>query len=63
VADEEPEGITLEEILIEMIDAQLEIVEAVSSGSPLTDPEELKGRLGDLRDVLESALEDPEDDA
>jgi hypothetical protein len=61
VADQEPEGITLEEILIEMIDAQMEMVEAVSSGTPLADPDELKGRLSDLRDVLESALADPEE--
>jgi hypothetical protein len=62
VTDEEPEGITLEEILIEMIDTQTELVDALSSGEPLADGEGLKARLQDLREVLENALDEPEDD-
>jgi hypothetical protein len=57
VADEEEEGVTLEEILIEMIDAQLELVEALSSGRPLTDGEALKVRLIDMRDLLADAID------
>ncbi len=61
VAEEDEEGVTLEEILIEMIDAQLEIVDAVSSGRPLADGEALKVRLSDLRDLLSDAIDDEED--
>ena len=57
MADEEEEGVTLEEILIEMIDAQLELVEALSSGRPLTDGEALKVRLIDMRDLLADAID------
>ena len=61
MAEEDEEGVTLEEILIEMIDAQLEIVDAVSSGRPLADGEALKVRLSDLRDLLSDAMDDEED--
>lgn len=54
MADEDEEGVTLEEILVEIVDAQLELVEAISSGKPLTDGEALKLRLNDIRDLLES---------
>ena len=62
MTDDEPQGITLEEILIEMIDAQLELVEAVAGGKKLEDADDLRGRLNDLRDVLENAMEEPEDE-
>ncbi len=58
MADEDEEGVTLEEILIEIVDAQIELVDAVSTGRPLGDAEELKLRLNDLRDLLENAIED-----
>ncbi|QAY79499.1 hypothetical protein [Sphingosinicella sp. BN140058] len=60
MADEDEEGVTLEEILVEIVDAQLELVEAISSGKPLTDSEALKLRLNDIRDLLESYTGDDE---
>jgi hypothetical protein len=62
VADEDMEGISLEEILVEMLDAQIALVEAVSGGKPLTDAEGLKDRLHDLRDLLENAIVEPDDE-
>jgi len=64
VADEneEEEGVTLEEILIEILDAQIELVEAVASGKPLTDGEGLKLRLNDLREILENSVVAEDDD-
>ena len=58
--DEDQDGVSLEEILIAIVDAQLEIVEAVSTGKPLTDAEELKLQLHDIREMLDGAL--PDDD-
>ena len=49
---EELEEITLEEILDEMLDAQIQIVDAVANGRPLPDAEDLKGRLQELQDIL-----------
>ena len=58
--DEEAEdGVSLEEILIAMVDVQQEILEAVSSGKPIADSEGLKNQLLDVRDLLMGALEDP----
>jgi hypothetical protein len=57
VADEEEEGVTLEEILIEMLDAQIELVDAVATGRPLADSEGLKVRLLDMRDLLANAID------
>ena len=59
---EDDEGISLEEILVEMLDAQIALIEAVSGGKPLLDAENLKGRLNDLRDLLEQAVMDPDED-
>jgi hypothetical protein len=53
--DNEDETITLEEILVEMIDSQLALIDAVTGGEVLTDPDALKERLQDLRDLLEQA--------
>ena len=61
VADEDMEGISLEEILVEMLDAQIALIEAVSGGKPITDAENLKNRLHDLRDLLENAVMEPDD--
>lgn len=56
MADEQEfEEITLEEILDEMIDAQIQIVDAISGGGKLPDPEELKGRLQELQEILRGA--------
>jgi hypothetical protein len=59
---EDDEGISLEEILVEMIDAQIALIEAVAGGKPLPDAENLRGRLNDLRDLLEQAVMDPDED-
>ena len=61
VADEDMEGISLEEILVEMLDAQIALIEAVSGGKPIMDAENLKNRLHDLRDLLENAVMEPDD--
>lgn len=61
MSDEFDEGVTIEEILIEIVDAQIEFVEAVTTGKPLGDPEGLKLRLNDLRDLLENALDDSDE--
>ena len=53
--ENEDETINLEEILVEMIDAQLALIDAVTGGEVLTDPDALKERLQDLRDLLEQA--------
>ncbi len=55
MATDDEEEISLEEILVEILDAQIALVEAVSGGTPLTDAEGLKVRLRDLRDLLEDA--------
>ena len=62
MADEDEEGVTLEEILVEIVDAQLELVEAISTGKPLADSEALKVRLNDIRDLLDSYNGDAGDD-
>ncbi len=49
---DELEEITLEEILDEMLEAQIQIVDAVSGGAKLADPEELKGRIQELQEIL-----------
>ena len=59
---DDDEGISLEEILVEMLDAQIALIEAVSGGKPLPDAENLKDRLNDLRDLLEQAVMDPDED-
>ncbi|HEY0044621.1 MAG TPA: hypothetical protein VGB62_08740 [Allosphingosinicella sp.] len=61
MADEEEGGVTLEEILIEIVEAQLELVEAVSSGKPLADSEGIKARLMDIQDLLANAVDAEED--
>lgn len=53
---EDEEGVGLEDILIEIVDAQLELVECLTTGKPLTDGEGLKLRLSDLRDMLENSV-------
>ena len=58
---EDEEGIGLEEILIEILEAQIELVDAISSGKPLADGEALKLRLVDLRDLLANAIDVDED--
>ena len=52
MTDEDEEGVSLEEILVEIVEAQLELIEAISTGRPLTDVEALKLRLTDIRDML-----------
>jgi len=58
---DELEEITLEEILDEMLEAQIQIVDALSSGSKLADPEELKGRLQELQEILRGPDIDSDD--
>jgi hypothetical protein len=58
---EELEEITLEEILDEMLDAQIQIVDAVANGRALPDPEDLKGRLQELQEILRGSDEDEGD--
>ncbi len=53
---EDEEGVGLEEILIEIVDAQIELIECLATGKPLTDGEALKLRLSDLRDLLENSV-------
>lgn len=62
MATDDDEEITLEEILVEIIDAQIALIEAASSGTPLADAEGLKVRLRDLRDLLEEAGLESNDD-
>ena len=61
MADEDEDGVSLEEILIAIVDTQLELVEAISTGKPLTDAEELKLQLHDIREMLAGAIDDPRD--
>jgi hypothetical protein len=53
--DEADEEISLEEILVEILDAQIALIDAVSGGTPLEDADGLKVRLHDLRDLLDEA--------
>jgi hypothetical protein len=62
MANEDEEGISMEEIIIEMLEAQIEVIQAVSSGKPLADAENLTSRLQDLRDLLEQAVMEPDDE-
>jgi hypothetical protein len=62
VTDDDEEGISLEEILVEILDAQIALIDAVSGGNPLTDSDGLKLRLHDLRELLEQAVEAPDED-
>ena len=55
---DELEEITLEEILDDIIDAQIQIIDAVSKGKPVADAEELMGRLQGLQEILRGADED-----
>jgi hypothetical protein len=55
MADEDDETISLEGILVEIIDAQLAMIDAIAGGKPLTDVESLQARLNDLRDLLEQS--------
>jgi hypothetical protein len=59
---DELEEITLEEILDEMLEAQIQIVDAVSGGGKLADPEELKGRLQELQEILRGSDLDADND-
>jgi hypothetical protein len=55
---DELEEITLEEILDDIIDAQIQIIDAVSKGKPVADAEELMARLQALQEILRGADED-----
>jgi len=55
---DELEEITLEEILDDIIDAQIQIIDAVSKGKPVADAEELMARLQGLQEILRGADED-----
>jgi hypothetical protein len=55
---DELEEITLEEILDDIIDAQIQIIDAVSKGKPVTDAEGLMARLQELQEILRGADED-----
>jgi hypothetical protein len=59
VDEEAEDGVSLEEILIAMVDVQQEILEAVSTGKPVANSDALKDQLQDVRDLLMSALVDP----
>ncbi len=56
MVEEDEEGVGLEEILIEIVDAQIELVECLTTGRPLTDGEALKLRLNDLREMLQNSV-------
>ena len=49
---EEMEEISLEEILDEMLEAQIQIVDALAGGRKLEDPEDMKARLQELQEIL-----------
>ena len=55
---DELEEITLEEILDDIIDAQIQIIDAVSKGKPLANGEDLMARLQELQEILRGADED-----
>ena len=55
---DELEEITLEEILDDIIDAQIQIIDAVAKGKPVADAEELMARLQALQEILRGADED-----
>jgi hypothetical protein len=55
---DELEEITLEEILDDIIDAQIQIIDAVSKGKPVTNGEDLMARLQELQEILRGADED-----
>lgn len=55
---DELEEITLEEILDDIIDAQIQIIDAVSKGKPVANGEDLMARLQELQEILRGADED-----
>lgn len=55
---DELEEITLEEILDDIIDAQIQIIDAVAKGKPVADAEDLMARLQALQEILRGADED-----
>jgi hypothetical protein len=55
---DELEEITLEEILDDIIDAQIQIIDAVSKGKPMANGEDLMARLQELQEILRGADED-----
>ncbi|MGS1017057.1 hypothetical protein [Allosphingosinicella humi] len=55
---DELEEITLEEILDDIIDAQIQIIDAVSKGKPMANGEDLIARLQELQEILRGADED-----
>ena len=61
MTEEDDAGVSLEEPLIAIVDAQLEIVEAVSTGKKLADSEALKTQLNTVRELLAGAIEDPDE--
>lgn len=61
VTDDNVEEISLEEILVEIIDTQIALIDAVAGGQALADADGLKNRLEDLRDLLENTVIESDD--